>query len=83
MIAKDFNNDDFIIIEKGRTIDENAIILVEDNEVYGYGFTNLNYQENKIDILKSILTPIDNKIKTKNIIKNYLHKNKIHKIIRL
>jgi DNA polymerase III subunit epsilon len=83
LIAKDFNNDDFIIIEKGRTIDENAIILVEDNEVYGYGFTNLNYQENKIDILKSILTPIDNKIKTKNIIKNYLHKNKIHKIIRL
>ena len=83
LITKDFNNDDFIIIEKGRTIDENAIILVEDNEVYGYGFTNLNYQENKIDILKSILTPIDNKIKTKNIIKNYLHKNKIHKIIRL
>ncbi len=83
LIAKDFNNDDFIIIEKGRTIDENAIILVEDNEVYGYGFTNLNYQENKIDILKSILTPINNKIKTKNIIKNYLHKNKIHKIIRL
>ncbi len=83
LIAKDFNNDDFIIIEKGRTIDENAIILVEDNEVYGYGFTNLNYQENKIDILKSILTPINNKIKTKNISKNYLHKNKIHKIIRL
>ena len=83
LIAKDFNNDDFIIIEKGRTIDENAIILVEDNEVYGYGFTNLNYQENKIDILKSILTPIDNKIKTKNIIKNYLNKNRIHKIIRL
>ena len=83
LITKDFNNDDFIIIEKGRTIDENAIILVEDNEVYGYGFTNLNYQENKLDILKSILTHIDNKIKTKNIIKNYLNKNRIHKIIRL
>ena len=83
LIAKDFNNDDFIIIDKGRTIDEHAIILVEKNEVFGYGFTNLNYQENKLDILKSILTPIDNKIKTKNIIKNYLNKNKVHKIIRL
>ena len=83
LIAKDFNNDDFIIIDKGRTIDEHAIILVENNEVFGYGFTNLNYQENKLDILKSILTPIDNKIKTKNIIKNYLNKNKVHKIIRL
>ena len=83
LIAKNFNNDDFIIIDKGRTIDEHAIVLVENNEVFGYGFTNLNYQKNKLDILKSILTPIDNKIKTKNIIKNYLHKNKIHKIIRL
>ena len=83
LIAKNFNNDDFIIIDKGRTIDEHAIVLVENNEVFGYGFTNLNYQENKLDILKSILTPIDNKIKTKNIIKNYLNKNRIHKIIRL
>lgn len=83
LIAKDFNNDDFIIIDKGRTIDEHAIILIENNEVFGYGFTNLNYQENKLDILKSILTPIDNKIKTKNIIKYYLNKNKVHKIIRL
>ena len=83
LIAKNFNNDDFIIIEKGRTIGEHAIILIENNEVFGYGFTNLNYQENKLDILKSILTPINNKIKTKNIIKNYLNKNKIHKIIRL
>ena len=83
LIAKNFNNDDFIIIDKGRTIDEHAVVLVENNEVFGYGFTNLNYQENKLDILKSILTPIDNKIKTKNIIKNYLNKNRIHKIIRL
>jgi DNA polymerase III subunit epsilon len=83
LIAKNFNNDDFIIIDKGRTIDEHAIVLVENNEVFGYGFTNLNYQKNKLDILKSILTPIDNKIKTKNIIKNYLNKNRIHKIIRL
>ena len=83
LIAKNFNNDDFIIIDKGRTIDEHAIVLVENNEVFGYGFTNLNYQKNKLDILKSILTPINNKIKTKNIIKNYLNKNRIHKIIRL
>lgn len=83
LTTQDFNNEDFIIIEKGREIEENAIILVENNEVYGYGYTNLNFQENRLDILKSVLTPVENKIQTKNIIKNYLNKNKVQKIIRL
>lgn len=83
VITQNFNNDDFIIIDKGREIEENAIILIEKNEVFGYGYTNLNFQENRLDILKSVLTPIENKIQTKNIIKNYLNKNKVQKIIRL
>ncbi|MBT3740670.1 MAG: exonuclease domain-containing protein [Polaribacter sp.] len=82
-INKDFNNEDFIIVEKGREVEEHAIILVERNEVLGYGYTNLKFQENRLDILKSILTPIANKIKAKNIIKNYINKNKVQKIIRL
>ena len=81
--TQNFNNDDFIIIEKGREIEEHAIILVENNEVFGYGYTNLNYQENRLDILKSVLTPVENKIQAKNIIKNYLNKHKVKKIIRL
>ncbi|WP_299014149.1 3'-5' exonuclease [uncultured Polaribacter sp.] len=78
-----FNNDDFIIVDKGRTIEENAIILIENNEVFGYGYTNLNFQEKKIDILKSILTPIANKNLAKGIVKEYLNKNKVQRIIRL
>lgn len=81
--TQNFNNDDFIIIEKGRKIGEHAIILIEDNEVFGYGYTNLHYQENKLEILKSILTPIENKISSKNIIKNYLNSHNVEKIIRL
>ena len=62
---------------------ERNIILIEDNEVFGYGYTNLHYQENKLEILKSILTPIENKISSKNIIKNYLNSHNVEKIIRL
>ena len=80
---KEFNNANFILIDKGREVEENAIILVENNEVFGYGYTNLNYQENKLEILKAVLTPIENKVQTKNIIKNYIDKNKVKKIIRL
>ena len=78
-----FNNDDFIVFDKGREIEEHAVILVEKNEVFGYGYTNLGYQENQLDILKSILTPIENKELSKSIIKNYLNKNKVQKIVRL
>jgi len=81
--SQNFNNDDFIIFDKGREIEENAIILIENNEVFGFGYTNLAYQENKIDILKSILTPTEDKEISKTIIKNYLFKNKVQKIIRL
>lgn len=78
-----FNNDNFIIVDKGREIEENAIILIENNIVYGYGYTNLALQENDITVLKSVLTPIEYKDISKTIIKNYLNKNKVQKIIRL
>ncbi len=81
--SKNFQNDTFIISEKGRIPEENAIILVENNSVYGYGYTNLNHQSENLDILKSLLTPIKNKNLAKRIIKNYIDKNHIKKIIRL
>ncbi|MEE9406995.1 MAG: 3'-5' exonuclease [Polaribacter sp.] len=80
--TKNFNNDDFIIFEKGREIEENAVILIENNEVSSFGYTNLAYQENRLDILKSVLTVVENKVLCKTIIKNYLNKNNVHKIVR-
>ena len=80
---QNFNNDNFILVDKGREIEENALILVENNEVYGYGFTNLNFQEKNIEILKSLLTPIENKTVSKSIIKNFLKNHSVKKIIRL
>lgn len=78
-----FNNDSFIVFEKGREIEENAVILIENNTVTAFGYTNLAYQENRLSVLKSVLTPIENKEMAKTIVKNYLNKNKVQKIIRL
>ena len=79
---EDFAHGDFILQHKGREVEENAIILVENNEVTGYGFTNLSYQESRLDVLKSVLTPADNKQLAKSIVKNYLKNNSVSKIIR-
>ncbi|WGH76489.1 exonuclease domain-containing protein [Tenacibaculum tangerinum] len=80
---RDFNNDHMLIVDKGRDSGEHAVILIEENEVIGYTYTNLAFQENQLSILKSMLTPIENKELAKTIIKNYLLKNKVSKIVRL
>lgn len=82
MLFDNFNSDNMLLIDKGRTLDEHSVILIENNEVIGYCFTNLAYQENQLDILKSMLTPIENKILAKTIIKNYLKSKNVSKIIR-
>jgi len=77
-----FAHDNFLIVHKGRTIDEHAILLIEHNEVFGYGYTNLAFQESHLDILKTLLTSIEQKDLAKTIIKNYLKNNAVTKIIR-
>ena len=80
MCIRDSHN--FVLEHCGRNIEEKAIILVENNEVIGYGFTNLSFQKSKLDVLKSVLTPIENKLLAKNIVKNYLKNHSVLKVIR-
>lgn len=82
ILFDNFNSDNMLLIDKGRTIDEHSVILIENNEVIGYCFTNLAFQENHLDILKSMMTPIDNKLLAKTIIKNYLRTKSVQKIVR-
>ena len=77
-----FNSDNMLLIDKGRSIEENSVILIENNQVLGYCFTNLAFQENQMDILKEMLTPIKNKGLAKTIIKNYLKTKSRLKIVR-
>lgn len=80
---KNFMHDHLLIINNGRVPEENSVVMVENNEVLGYTYTNLAFQENNVDVLKSMLTPIDNKPLAKTIVKNYLFNNNVEKIVRL
>lgn len=81
--SRNFRHDNLLIINKGRTPEEHAVILVENNEVVGYAYTNLAYQENNLEVLKSVLTIVENKALAKTVIKNYLLTSKVSKIVRL
>lgn len=82
ILFDNFNSDNMLLIDKGRSIDEHSVILIENNEVIGYCFTNLAFQENHLEVLKTMLTPIDNKLLAKTIIKNYLRTKSVEKIVR-
>jgi DNA polymerase-3 subunit epsilon len=76
-----YANKNMVIIDKGRVVDERSAILIENGVFKGLGFFNLNYQINNIEVLESIITPMNNNRHTQHIIQSYLRKNKRLKII--
>lgn len=76
-----FRNKSLVILDKGRDIDERSAIFIEKGVFKGLGFYNLNYQINNIEVLESIITPMQSNRDTQHIIQSYLRKNKRVKII--
>ena len=72
-----------VIVGRGRAIDERSAILIENGVYKGFGFYNLNYQINNIDVLQSIITVMEHNGDTQHIIQSYLRRNKRLKIIQL
>lgn len=77
-----FENDNMVIIDRGRSIDERCAVLIENGIYKGYCFYDLNYQINNIKILKNIIIPMQNNRDTRTIIQGYLKRNKVYKIVK-
>ncbi|SFU73645.1 DNA polymerase-3 subunit epsilon [Pustulibacterium marinum] len=75
--------DNMAIVDKGREVDERSVILIKENTLKGFGFYNLNYQVNHIEVLEGIVTPLENNGNAQHIIQSYLRKRKVSKIIEL
>jgi DNA polymerase III subunit epsilon len=77
-----FSNQNLLVIDKGRNIGEKSIVLIENNEFKGFCYADLSYQINNIEILRSLISPMEDSILNRNIIKKYLQKNNVEKLIR-
>lgn len=77
-----FENNNMVILDRGRTYDERTAVLIESGIYKGYCFYDLNYQVNNIEILKNIIIPMQHNRDTKTIIQTYLRKHKVYKIIQ-
>lgn len=78
-----YENKSMLVIDKGRDVDERSVVLIEDGIFQGIGFYNLNFQLNNIDILKSIITRMDNNRDAQHIIQSYLRSKKVYKVVPL
>lgn len=77
-----FNNQNMVIIDKGRNLNERSAVLLENGIYKGYCFYDLNYQINNIEILKNIIIPMQSNRDTRNIIQSYINKRRVMKIVK-
>lgn len=71
-----YKNKNMVIVDKGRAVDERSAILIQNGVFKGLGFFNLNYQITNLDVLESIITPMQNNKDTQHIIQSYLRRTK-------
>lgn len=78
-----YDNQNMVVIDRGRDIEERSAILIENGIFKGLGYFNLNYQINNIEVLRSVITPMENNRDAQHIIQNYIRRNKKLKIIKI
>ncbi|WP_281987988.1 exonuclease domain-containing protein [Aquimarina aggregata] len=83
ILKNSFENQDMLIVDRGRNIDEQSAILIEEGKFIGVGHFTLNHQINNIEILRSIITPMSHNRDAKHIIQSYVRQNKKLKITKL
>lgn len=77
-----FEDQNFIIIDKGRSFEEKSVVLVNNGQYLGYGYVGIEeFVEDPDQLYNLIDTKRDNK-DTRQIIRSYLKKYKVEKFIR-
>jgi len=72
---------DVLLIDKGREIGENSVILIKKGSLVGLGYYDLNHQINNMPILETLITPMNGTVNANFIIEAYLRKKRILKTI--
>ena len=76
-----FENKTLLLIDKGRAVDERAVVFIEKGVFRGIAFASLNYQITNPKVLQSLITPMQDNRDAQHIIQNALRKNKGLKMI--
>ena len=72
----------FVLMDKGRSVHEKSVILIEDGSIKGYAFISLNYQLSK-PILERHLTPLTHNAEMAHLVEHYLRTHPLAKQIEI
>lgn len=78
-----FENDSFLIIDSGRTQGEKALVMVENGKYLGYGYIDETVATSDVDFLRSCITPFEDNREVRSIIRGYLSRNRVEKMVFL
>ncbi|MDG3582203.1 exonuclease domain-containing protein [Galbibacter pacificus] len=70
------NHKTMLIIDKGRNASEHSFVFIEGGDFKGIGYFDLNHQINNIEIVKSILAPMQHTKNAKHLIHAYIRKKR-------
>ena len=77
----EYIHQNMVILDKGRTLNEKSVVLIENGKFLGFGFVDLTYFEGSIDEFKDCIKQhVDNR-DIQKIINSYLLKKKVEKVI--
>jgi DNA polymerase-3 subunit epsilon len=71
-----------IILDKGRTMNEKSVVLVENGKYKGFGYIDLTCFGGSVDELKESIKPYSDNRDVQQIINSYLSKHKVEQVIK-
>lgn len=74
---------DFVILDKGRNLEEKSVILVENGQYKGFGFIDINESVSDVEGLKDVVKPFQHNPEVVRIIHHFLFKDKVEKVVVL
>jgi len=73
----------YVIVDRGRTVEERSAVWIENGLYKGYCFFDLNAQIHRPDILRSIVIAQPHNRDTQRIIRGYLRKHRVLRVVPL
>ncbi|MCF8302673.1 MAG: GIY-YIG nuclease family protein [Bacteroidales bacterium] len=76
-----YDHKSFLLIDRGRTDNERAVVKVESGCYMGFGYADVNMINGNLELLKECVKRYDNNRDAQAIIKKYMRRKKVEQII--
>lgn len=81
--SMEYRHKNFLIIDKGRVRNERSVIHINNGSYQGFGFADIEFSSSNLELLLDSIKPFQDNRDIQIIIKGFLGRNKVEKIIAL